>query len=105
MGLLDVRFLVKTVEELWRCGYADHHDWPILQDTNVRFMDVQDASSYGASQGKKCVFVCTFVHSDGVRVPAVSKILFKSVLAETQPAAFLANRERQGVGVVVQPAC
>jgi len=98
---------VAPLEVLWRCGYADQHDWPILLDVNVlvrtlartffptRVIDAQHASSYEASQGKKRVFICTFVHSDGVRVPAVSKILFKPVLAESQPAAFLANREWQ----------
>ena len=66
MGWLDVRFLLKTVvplEELWLYGYADQHDWPILQTSfPTSFMDGQDASSYQSSQGKKCVFICLFVH-------------------------------------------
>src|SRR5262245_43624820 len=47
-----------------------------------------------------CVLFCT---SDAFSV--ASQVLVKSVLAETQPAVLLSNREWQRVRIVVQPSC
>jgi hypothetical protein len=53
------------LEVLWLCGYANRHAWPIVQAfLPTRVIVVQDASSDQASQGKECVFISPFAHSN-----------------------------------------